>query len=201
MKHKLIATLCAGVFSLGLVSTANAALESRLGGQAFYDTDLDITWAANASISGLDTWDNQQAWVSGLTIGGISGWRLPATIQPDASCSTQTGGNGSGLGCTGSEMGHLFNVDGITAATPGVFSSVQSIIYWSGTEFASNSSDVTWLFNFSGGGQGTGIKNNNFYAWAVHSGDVGAVPVPGTIALMGLGLAGLLGFGRDQRRR
>ncbi|HBV21138.1 MAG TPA: hypothetical protein DEF07_05400 [Nitrosomonas sp.] len=41
------------------------------------------------------------------------------------------------------------------------------------------------------------------YAWAVHSGDVGAasVPEPGTIALMGLGLSGLLGLGRHQRRR
>ncbi|HNG34964.1 MAG: PEP-CTERM sorting domain-containing protein [Nitrosomonas sp.] len=44
--------------------------------------------------------------------------------------------------------------------------------------------------------------NFNFFAWAVHSGDVGAqVPEPGTLALMGLGLMGLLGFGRQQRRR
>lgn len=44
--------------------------------------------------------------------------------------------------------------------------------------------------------------NFNFFAWTVHSGDVGAqVPEPGTLALMGLGLMGLLGFGRQQRRR
>jgi len=48
---------------------------------AYYDTVLDITWAADANINGLDNWDGQMAWAAGLTIGGVSGWRLP-TLSP-----------------------------------------------------------------------------------------------------------------------
>jgi len=61
------------IIILGVSGAANAALVSRLGGLAVYDTDLNITWLANAN-----------AWASGLTVGGFSGWRLPTTLQPDA---------------------------------------------------------------------------------------------------------------------
>ncbi len=42
--QKKISTMLAGfaVLLLGLMSTANATLESRLGGLAYYDTQLDI---------------------------------------------------------------------------------------------------------------------------------------------------------------
>jgi len=50
-----------------------APLEGRLaapaggtGYQAYYDPNLNITWAANVSINGFDTWDNHMAWLSGL---------------------------------------------------------------------------------------------------------------------------------------
>ena len=51
----LIAILNIGVFSFGLLSSANAALESRLGGLAYYDTELNITWAADANINVKET--------------------------------------------------------------------------------------------------------------------------------------------------
>lgn len=41
--------LSIGVLLLGVLSTANAALEMRLGGLAYYDTELNITWAADAN--------------------------------------------------------------------------------------------------------------------------------------------------------
>lgn len=51
---------------------------------AYYDTVLDITWAADANINGRVLWDNQVAWAAGLTLGGVSGWRLPtADGEPD----------------------------------------------------------------------------------------------------------------------
>ncbi len=65
----------------GLATTANATLISRLGGLAYYDDVLNITWAADADINGADTWANQKAWAAGLTLGGVSGWRLP-TLSP-----------------------------------------------------------------------------------------------------------------------
>ncbi len=202
--NKLVWTgvLCAGSLSLGVSSTAQAALvgvlPATVGGtdyQAYYDTGLDITWAANANIIGADTWANQNAWAAGLTIGGVSGWRLPTTLNLDASCDTPS--KSKGLNCTGSEMGHLFNVEGISGANPGPFTNVQSDFYWSGTEYVPNPYNA-WLFTFDSGFQSASDKLNvsfhSHLAWAVHPGNVSAVPVPAAVWLFGSGLIGLLGL-------
>ncbi|MCP3908798.1 MAG: PEP-CTERM sorting domain-containing protein [Oceanicoccus sp.] len=62
-----------------------------------------------------------------------------------------------------------------------------------------SNSDLAWAFNKSYGLQNGNNKQNHFRAWAVRSGDVGSdtVPEPGTLLLIGLGLAGLAG----RRRR
>ncbi|MCP4290145.1 MAG: DUF1566 domain-containing protein [Gammaproteobacteria bacterium] len=73
-------------------------------------------------------------------------------------------------------------------------------MYWSGTEYAPNTSDA-WSFYTSHGLQGLHNKRNEFYAWAVRSGDVAGVPEPSTILLMGLGLAGLWVAKRGTSRR
>jgi len=197
-----------GILLLFIFTSADAALINR-GGGFIYDDVLDITWTQNANINGLDTWDNQVAWAAGLSIvdtrpgaGGVtySDWRLPTTLQPDASCSTQfdPGGGfplrGADLNCTGSEMGHLFNVDGISSSTPGLFTNVQTF-YWSGTEFAPNPT-LAWNFGFSSGSQGAGSKSVNLFAWSVRPGDVSVVPVPAAVWLFGSGLIGLMGLAR-----
>ncbi len=85
MRIRMVSAACAVVFSLGLISTAEAAFFGRLETapgtnvfQAYYDDQLDITWTADANINGPDTWDNQQTWVMGLTLNGVGagGYRM-----------------------------------------------------------------------------------------------------------------------------
>ena len=95
-----------------MASGAQATLIDR--GEGFiYDDVLDITWAQNANINGSASWDTQMAWAAGYSqthsvYGTFDDWRLPTTPDPDPTCS----GYGEPSQCTGSEMGHLYNVDG-----------------------------------------------------------------------------------------
>ena len=186
-------------------SSANAALIERLGGLAYYDDQADLTWLADANYamtSGHDadgrmTWANANAWAAGLDVAGVTGWRL-ADTDPAL----------SGYNQSGSEMGNLFyNVLGGVAGQSitmthntnyDLFSNVQSSVYWSATEYAP-STGYAWHFNMYFGSQGNLNKTYSYYAWAVQSGDVSAVPVPAAVWLFGSGLIGLVGLARRKR--
>lgn len=207
-----------GLFAvLSISSVANAALVSRLDGMAFYDTEADLTWLADANyartsgyhVFGTMTWQQARDWAAGLTVAGVDGWRLPETLQPDASCGYQSGSASYGYNCTGSEMGNLFyNVLGGVAGSPistthnanyDLFSNIQGSDYWSATDYAPVTS-YGWDFNIGIGLQEGIDKTYSVYAWAVHSGDVSAVPVPAAVWLFGSGLIGLIGFARRKQR-
>jgi hypothetical protein len=99
-----VVTLCASPL-------ASAALVSRLGGQAYYDTDLEITWLADGSlplsesfgVSNIDTlgrmdWETAQNWVTAMNQAsylGNSSWRLP-TVEPINGINYVTGGSFNG---------------------------------------------------------------------------------------------------------
>jgi len=187
----LFLTLCS------LAQSAVLPLEKRLGGLAYYDPNLDITWAANANLSGVDTWDNQMAWVASLSIGGISGWRLPSADVNGDNVVVDCYGGGV-TGCSDNEMGFLFWEEGISAFAPKPFSNVRPGVYWSGTSYASDPASA-WNFRFSGtdGSQLPLLKDGFLdYAWAVRDGDVGAVPLPAALWLFGSGLLGLIAVAR-----
>ncbi len=178
-----------------LVASAEAALIDR-GSGFIYDDVQDITWAQDANINGADIWDNQVAWAAGYSqthtvYGTFDDWRLPTALNGDGSDPC------SGAGCTGSEMGHLFNVDGISSSSMGLFTNLQPYSYWSGTEYAPytlNAWDFSFFFYNSG--QGSSGKDYYYgYALAVRDGDVAAVPVPAAVWLFGSAL-GLLGWVR-----
>lgn len=190
-----------------LSSSANAALLSSAGGQAYYDDVLDITWVADANLAktsgydadGLQNFADAQTWIGSLNTAsylGVSNWRLPASLYVDSSCSSPTDGwpGSSGANCTGSEMGHLYYVDGKTASQPAPFSNVQSSnYYWSGTDYGSSGAlSYVFLFNNSGAQSGDG-KATGHFAWAVRDGAISAVPAPAAVWLLGTGLAGLGG--------
>lgn len=71
---------------------------------------------------------------------------------------------------------------------------------WSGTEYSAYS-DNAWHFYFKDGNQFTMSKPCAGNALAVRPGDVSAVPVTGTVLLLGTGLAALGAFRQGRRRR
>lgn len=118
---------------------------------------------------------------------GFSDWRLPATQQPDPSCSTQTDpGNGyplqgSGTDCLGSEMGYLFNDEQISSLAPGpFFSHIMASAYWSRTESVPFP-DSVWSMNFFSGEQNLTGNADSHFIWAVRDGDINDDGLPGDI--------------------
>lgn len=178
-------------FQLIMSGAVQAALVDR-GGGLVYDTDLDITWMADANYAktsgydadGLMTWDESVKWADQLVYGGYDDWRLPITPQTDAGCSIISSGTGFGDGCSGSEMGHLFYVEGVRINSLFFHNisrelSVPGNYYWSATTLGYFPSSA-FVFSFANhGDQSSDDKSSNFLsAWAVRSGDVVAVAVP-----------------------
>jgi len=198
MKFRKLAIAAVVLFASNSV---NASLVERLGGLAFYDTEAGLTWLADANYSktsgydldGAMNWNNAKAWAEGLTVAGIDTWRLP-----DSDTCT-------GYGCYKSEMGNLFyNVLGNSQdalSNTGPFSNIMTDgrSYWSATEADGFNSLSLYAFHFSSGEQYTPLAVNNFYSWAVHTGDVSAVPVPAAVWLFGSSIIGLLGLNRKKK--
>jgi len=201
---RTILTVAILSISLLSVATANAALISALGGQVVYDTDRNITWA-NANLAttntfgvsgigsgGFMSWNTAKSWIGAMNTAnylGYSDWRLPATLQPDATCAGKSGIASYGYNCTGSEMGHLFYSELGGAAGSSIqsstnlslFTNLKSYYYWSGTEYAADTINA-WHFNFSNGFQYNGNKSNNMHALAVRPGQVVAASGTGDLA-------------------
>jgi hypothetical protein len=194
----------------------HAALIDR-GGGMIYDTNLNLTWLADANYAmtqgynqfpdtpGTMLWSTAMTWVGNLSYGGYTGWRLPTTLQPDATCSDQSYYS-TGYNCTGSELGELFYNelggvagDSITTTHNSNYDLFQNIndtrYYWTGTVLPEDNG-LAWIFWFYDGSQAAGDTVNRYYAWAVHDGDIGAVPIPAAFWLFGSGLLGLMGVAR-----
>jgi hypothetical protein len=98
-RHTLAAflTLAIGLF---FTTSAHAALESRLGGQAVYDTDLNITWLADSNlaasntfgVSGINadgsmTWDTAQTWIGAMNAANyLRVQQLETSYYADSRC-------------------------------------------------------------------------------------------------------------------
>ena len=188
-----------------IAGAAQASLVARdLNGDtvtdAFYDSDLNITWLRDANVNGRMNWATAVSWADGFSFGGYSDWRLPTSDT----CED--------FNCTGSEMGHLWYVElGNLAGGPmtnaGDFQNLQATHYWSGTEYALFPGNA-WFFDISTGDQFVSVRfgisggNQLMLAMAVRPGDVtvAGVPEPQTYALVLMGLSAMVLARRRQRR-
>lgn len=185
-----------------------------------YDADGRMDWfSANAWAANLDPYGSN-----------ITGWRLPTvTDTGDPGCDFAFSGTDCGYNVDTStgEMAHMFYLTlGNTGAcstsgdcdledwglsNTGPFSNIQADysaefgdVYWSGTEYAPYAY-MAWYMLIYYGYQDTdfGSKDSEYYAWAVHDGDVGvsAVPLPAAVWMFGSGLLMLAGMGTKLRWR
>ena len=173
MKKVVVALVVAGLI-LGFSTSGKAELVDR-GNGMWYDTDYNITWYAYPKMANL-YWDQAMAWAAGLSVNGITGWRLPSALNKDGS------GPCLGMYCRMSEFGHLYYIELGNPGYPvepsmGPFTTAQRFYYWTGTE-----TDATHavVFQTHSGDTIVGRKTvDTAFAWAVIEGDpAGPPPAP-----------------------
>ena len=96
--------------------------------------------------------------------------------------------------------GNLFELDAggnvVGGADVGMVKNLQNREYWLNTN---EGPAFNWIFTPYYGWQGVYSNENQLYAWAVHDGDVAAVPLPGAAWLFGAGLVGVLARGKRRQ--
>lgn len=147
----------------------------------FYNTTLDITilndwnigngfWSPTAAASSAQA----LAETAGVAQTDFTGWFLP------------TGNGDQAAGALNQYRSIRNDVGGTFAGLEAQFDGVQSVFYWSGTEYAVFRA---WSFGSVSGVQNTGFLLDPLFAVAVRPGDVAAaVPEPQTLALVLLAL-------------
>jgi len=215
---------------LGLGMSGHAALMD-MGDGTIYDTDIQLSWLKDANYamtSGYDadgrmSWAAANTWANSLNdfggFAGLTGWRLPTVVDTGSSgCNFAYSGTDCGynVDTSTSEMAHLYydelgnlgyyNTSGVAQAgwgltNTGPFTNLQPYLYWSGTEYAPHT-NTAWTLYFSHGAQDWDDKTGHVYALAVHPGERStSVPEPGTLLLLGSGLAGIAVFRKRLGRR
>jgi len=170
--------------------------------------------------NGRRGWGAAKDWVAGLDVHGVTDWRLPSMVDVgDDGCAAFTLTGGAGTDClynvdtSLSELAHMFYVTlGNSAPTApgtgirlsnwglvnsGPFQNVKDYIYWVDMKQAPQINGG-WGLDFYDGGQYSGYGESIVYSWAVHTGDVTAVPEPQSAALA---LVGFLALPLLVRRR
>lgn len=162
-------------------------------------------------------WGAAKVWAATLNVNGITGWREPTLVDVGYDGCSRFTYSGSDTDCGFntdtklSEMAHLWyvtlgntafappNLWGTGLANTGPFVNLLGTYYWTDADVWLSPMNA-WAFNLGSGIQIETPKERMQPAWAVHPGDVGAVPEPESYALLLAGLVTVLGVRGRQLR-
>lgn len=219
MKLYFFTTVVVVSLNLVLSTSVNAAFIERLGGQAYFDTDLNITWLADtnyALTSGYDadgrmTFLEALGFVEQLEFGGYGNWRLPtATTINCESVSCIDASTGEIFENVSGELAYQYHVnlggDNDAQLLSAAHNENYDLFIWHDTNFypffwTSTPSDYygegyQLAVDFMYGNIASGEITNPGVVWAVADGDVfvSSVPIPAALWLLGSGLIGLISW-------
>jgi hypothetical protein len=204
------------VLNVTWLQDANYAKTSGASTSGLMDWATATAWAANLNFDGLSGWrlatntpvSGGSSFNPGYQVNGSSDFGYNIT-SPNSELAYMYNVN-LGLkdyystnfiyqptyGIFGNGTGTIYD-----QANIGLVQNLRSFSYWSGAEnsaagHTAGNPGIAWYFDASTGLQTSQFENAAFFAWAVHPGDVSAVPVPSAVWLFGSGLLGLLGFKR-----
>jgi hypothetical protein len=148
-----------------------------MGDGTVLETSTCLMWLQDVYSPTIGDWQPLMDWAANLVFAGHTDWRLPATLDPDPTCSSAPTSS-TGSGCSGSEMGHMhYTTLGNTAnqdpgcTGPFVDYGTGSSSFWSSTTDPNNSGRA-FDFRIDLGWQGTDPKYGGQFgtprpAWGV----------------------------------